>query len=613
MSYANPDGSAANGEGAPGKDERLRARYKRVLRFCLHYWMLSRSLFLSILAARVASTLVDVAVPVSAGILVDAIAAGSRDNPGPAYRALVLFIALAAAFAISRQLVTFMLNRLSGRSIAAIGRDAFRKVQRFSADWHANSFAGATVRKITRGMTSFDTFTDTLAFGLFPSFIVMVGVSGVFFYRWPVLGVIMAVSIVIYLAVVITMSVKYVRPANVEAREWDSKMAGALADSITGNSVVKSFAAEDREDAMFEEVSSGWRWRAIRSWDRSAVSGIVQALMLTCLQTALLGTGVWLWSKGQATPGGIASLIATQFLINGYLREIGQHVRTVQRTVNDMDDVLDFRDASLQVADAEDAKELVVGYGEIVFDEVDFQYTGQSKALYGNFSLTIPAGQRVGLVGPSGAGKSTFVKLIQRLYDVQGGRILIDGQDISRVTQESLRRAIGLVPQEPILFHRSIAENIAYGRPEATRAEIEKAAELAHVDLFVNALPKGYDTLVGERGVKLSGGERQRVAIARAILSQTPVLVLDEATSSLDSVSELYIRSAIDRLSSDRTTIVVAHRLSTIQRLDRILVFEDGTIVEDGNHAQLMQRPDGVYRKLLETQIQAGEIVEAAE
>jgi ATP-binding cassette, subfamily B, bacterial len=621
MSDANQAGSSDGGsagiDGRALKPEDgkggLRARYRRVLQFCMHYWMLSPALFFGILGARIASTLIDVAVPVSAGFLIDAIASGSKDNPAPAYRALIVFIALGATFAISRQLVTFLLNRLSGQSIAAIGRDSFRKVQRFSADWHANSFAGATVRKITRGMTSFDTFTDTLAFGLLPSFIVMVGVSAVFFVRWPVLGVIMATSIIIYFTVVIIMSVMYVRPANIAAREWDSRMAGSLADSITGNSVVKSFAAENREDQMFVDVSAGWKWRAIRSWDRSAISGIVQALMLMALQTALLGTGVWLWSKGEATAGGIASLIATQFLINGYLREIGQQVRTVQRTINDMDDVLDFRDATLQVADADGAKPLSVQKGQITFDHVDFRYSGQSKALYEKFSLVIPAGQRVGLVGPSGAGKSTFVKLIQRLYDVQSGRIMIDDQDVSRVTQESLRQAVGLVPQEPVLFHRSIAENIAYGRPDASQEEIEQAAAMAHVDLFVKTLPKGYQTLVGERGVKLSGGERQRVAIARAILAQTPILILDEATSSLDSVSEMYIRSAIDRLSSDRTTIVIAHRLSTIQRLDRILVFENGMIVEDGTHSQLMQHAEGVYRRLLETQLQSGEIIEAGE
>ena len=216
-------------------------------------------------------------------------------------------------------------------------------------------------------------------------------------------------------------------------------------------------------------------------------------------------------------------------------------------------------------------------------------------------------------MGASGAGKSTFVKLIQRLYDLDHGRILIDGQNIAEVTQASLRSQIGLVPQEPVLFHRSLSDNIAYGRPGASQDEILAAARLAHVDDFVKGLPKGYATLVGERGIKLSGGERQRVAIARAILADTPVLILDEATSSLDSLSERYIREAMETLTTARTTLVIAHRLSTIQQLDRILVFDHGRIVEDGTHEELARRPGGVYRHLLETQLGSGLISDAAE
>ena len=589
------------------------SRYRRVFRFVTHYWLMFPGLFGVLLTARIASTLVDVSVPVASGLVVDALAAGSLQNPEPVWRALAIFIGLGAVFAISRQLVTFLLNRLSARTIVAIGRDAFAKVQRFSSDWHANSFAGSTVRKITRGMNAYDTFTDTMAFGLLPAFIVVIGVCGVFWWRWPLLGLIVAVAITVFLVVTVALSVLYVRPANIAAREQDSRMSGVLADSITGNAAVKSFAAEEREEQMFRDVSDDWARKAVRSWDRSAVSGIVQSVMLIGLQTAMLGAGVMLWAQGQATPGDFVSLIATQFLINGYLRDIGQHVRTVQRTVNDMDDVLEFREAGLQVANAPNARALAVDKGRIEFERVTFRYAGAGASIYEDFSLVIPAGQRVGLVGHSGAGKTTFVKLIQRLYDVDQGRILIDGQNIAEATQESVRRAVGLVPQEPVLFHRTLAQNIAYGRPDATRAQIEEAARLAHVDLFVRGLPKGYETLVGERGVKLSGGERQRVAIARAILAATPILILDEATSSLDSVSEMYIREAVERLSAGRTTIVVAHRLSTIQRLDRILVFDGGRIVEDGRHEDLMCRPGGVYRKLLETQIRMGEIATAAE
>ncbi len=574
----------------------------RVMRFVAHYWMVAPNLFFSLLAVRIFSTLIDVSVPVAAGLLVDAVASGKTDDPAPAIRALVIFLGLGVLFHILRQSVTFIANRLSARAITAIGRDAFAKVQRFSSDWHANSFAGATVRKITRGMTSFDTFTDTLAFGLVPAFIVVTGVTIMFAWRWPLLGLVTGLSVLTFIVVVVTLSVVWIRPANVAAREWDSKMAGVLADSITGNAAVKSFAAEEREDRHFADIAQGWQWRAVRSWDRSAVSGLVQAVLLLVLQLGMLGTGLWLWTQGRATPGDIASLIATQFLITGYLRDIAQHVRSVQRTVNDMDDVLEFRNAQLQVADRPDAKPLQVPNGVIDFDHVTFRYKSAKAPLYENFSLQIPAGQKIGLVGTSGAGKSTFVKLVQRLYDLDGGRILIDAQDIGLVTQTSLRNAVGLVPQEPVLFHRSIAQNIAYGRPDASEEDIMRAAKLAHVDEFVRGLPKGYQTLVGERGVKLSGGERQRVAIARAILAATPILILDEATSSLDSVSETYIREAMDKLSEGRTTIVIAHRLSTVQRLDRILVFERGKIVEDGTHRSLMARENGVYRRLVETQ-----------
>lgn len=588
------------------------AKFGRVMRFVMHYWLIAPKLFVALLSLRIVSTLIDVSVPIAAGWLVDAVASGKAEDPTPAIHALILFVALGVLFHLLRQSVTFIANRLSARAITTIGRDAFAKVQRFSSDWHANSFAGATVRKITRGMTAFDTFTDTLAFGLVPAFVVVTAVTAVFAWRWPLLGLITGICVLVFLVTVVTLSVVWIRPANVAAREWDSKMAGVLADSITGNAAVKSFAAEEREDRLFADVAHGWQWRAIRSWDRSAVSGLVQAVLLLFLQLGMLGTGLWLWTQGRATPGDIASLIATQFLITGYLRDIAQHVRSVQRTVNDMDDVLEFRDALVQVADRPDARPLQVTQGAIEFDRVTFRYKSARDALYDNFALTIPAGQKVGLVGASGAGKSTFVKLIQRLYDVDQGAIRIDGQNIAQVTQSSLRNAVGLVPQEPVLFHRSIAENIAYGKPGASLDEIIAAAKLAHVDEFVRGLPKAYETLVGERGVKLSGGERQRVAIARAILAATPILILDEATSSLDSLSETYIREAMDRLAEGRTTIVIAHRLSTVQRLDRILVFDHGRIVEDGTHRALMARENGVYRRLVETQ-SGGFLAEAAE
>jgi ATP-binding cassette subfamily B protein len=289
--------------------------------------------------------------------------------------------------------------------------------------------------------------------------------------------------------------------------------------------------------------------------------------------------------------------------VHGYLRDIGQHVANLQRSVNEMEEMVQLQSEPLGVADVPKAPALKVSRGEIVFDRVNFAYGRRHAPLFHNLSLRIEAGERVGLVGHSGSGKSTLVKLLHRLYDVNAGQILIDGCDISRVRQDSLRAQLALVPQDPILFHRSLAENIAYARPEASRTEIEEAACLANAHDFIRVQPKGYATLVGERGVKLSGGERQRVALARAFLANTPILVLDEATSSLDSESEAAIQDAMERLIVGRTSIVIAHRLSTVRMLDRILVFDHGRVVEEGSHGSLVRRLGGSYQRLFERQV----------
>ncbi len=323
---------------------------------------------------------------------------------------------------------------------------------------------------------------------------------------------------------------------------------------------------------------------------------------MTTIKTILFFAAVWLWATGRASVGDVVFIIANYNLLQGHLRQIGNQIRETQQAANDMEEMVEYSRTEPQVADIPAAKELRATKGQIEFDRVTFTYANQQRPIYKKLSLTIQSGEKVALVGHSGGGKSTFVKLIQRLYDVDLGVIQIDGQDIAKVTQESLRRTVSLVPQEPVLFHRSIAENIAYARPKATQAEIQKAAKQAHAHEFIRQLPEQYQTLVGERGVKLSGGERQRVAIARAILADAPILILDEATSSLDSISEGYIQEALEYLMRGRTTLVIAHRLSTIKKADRILVFDDGKVIEEGSHAQLLRRKDGLYRQLYELQ-----------
>jgi ATP-binding cassette subfamily B protein len=336
-------------------------------------------------------------------------------------------------------------------------------------------------------------------------------------------------------------------------------------------------------------------------WQRGTNSGTVQFTALLGIRAAIIGTALWLWWRGRATPGDLAYVLTSYFVIHGYLRDVGMHINNLRRSVNDMEELVAIHGEPLGVPDRSGARPIRIAGGEVEFDRVTFHYAGHATPLYRNLSLMVRAGERVGLVGPSGSGKTTLVKLIQRLYDVTDGQIRIDGHNIAEAEQASLRSQIAIVQQEPILFHRTLAENIAYGRPGAGMAEIERAARLANAHDFIMSLPKAYGTLVGERGVKLSGGERQRVAIARAFLADAPILILDEATSALDSESEVLIQQAMERLMVGRTSIVIAHRLSTVRALDRILVFEKGRIVEEGNHESLY-RQGGLYRRLCDHQ-----------
>ena len=417
-------------------------------------------------------------------------------------------------------------------------------------------------------------------------------------WHWPLMGLVFLAGALLYTAVSIRLSLGYVAPIRRVAAESDSRLGGSLADALTCNAVVKSTAAEWREDARLGGVLDTWQANMLRAWYASIHTGVAQNAMLIALQAALVGGALWLWSRGQASAGNVAYVLTSFLLVGRWLRDVGMQLRIAQQAANDMERLIEYHRTPATVTDRPDAAPLEVGGGAIRFDRVRFHYGDYATPLFDELSVTIAAGERVALVGHSGSGKTTFVKLLQRLHEIQGGRILIDGQDVARASLTSLREAIALVPQEPVLFHRSLAENIAYARPDATYDEIARAARLAHADGFIERLPQGYATLVGERGVKLSGGERQRVAIARAILADRPILVLDEATSSLDSEAEQLIQDALEHLMAGRTTLVIAHRLSTVRKVDRILVFERGRIVEQGPHRTLLARPDGRYRGL---------------
>jgi ATP-binding cassette subfamily B protein len=568
----------------------------QVLGFIARFWMRRPGLMVGVTVFTLGSIALDMALPWASGRLVDAVAAGQSGVP-QAWHAWGLFVGVYVALALVRNAGNKFWIPVAARNMREMTDEGFARVQSFSADWHADAFAGATVRRLSRAMWGYDVVSDAVVMWIGPAVLVLVGLSVMMILRWPVVGLFSLAIVSLYIVSNIVLTQKFGRPLNLKSVGLDSRIGGALADSITANATVRSFGAEDRESARIATVTEMWRVAIIRTWGRFTDIWLVQNLLLAALQAGLTGLLIRLWIKGEATAGDVAFGITAFMLMSGYLRNVGDNIRMLQKGLDDVEDVARYERTAPQVADAADARPLAGDLGQIVFERATFRYKSVPEPLFKDFSLVIKPGERVALVGPTGAGKSTFVKLVQRLYDLEAGRILIDGQDIAHVTQNSLRRAIAVVPQDPALFHRTIAENIAYARPDATADEIELAARRARAHDFIVKLPKGYDTLVGERGVKLSGGERQRVAIARAFLADAPILVLDEATSSLDVETEREVQAAMEELMVGRTTIVIAHRLSTIRGADRILVFENGAIVEEGRHAELVAK-GGAYARL---------------
>lgn len=572
-------------------------RFNDVLAFAVGQWRRHPGAVALAGGLMFGATMAEIFTPVAIGQLVDALSA-ERAEPAAAVTALGWLIGLGLLFQILQKSGDYVWAGVEMGVMRRIGADAFAHVQRFSSDWHADTFAGSTVRNITRGVWAFDMFGDAIYFHLGPSVAVTIGAVVLMLWHWPLMGLVFLLGALLYTAISIHLSLGYVAPIRRVAAESDSRLGGSLADALTCNAVVKSTAAEGREDARLAGVLDVWQANMLRAWYASIHTGVAQNAMLLVLQAGLVGGALWLWSRGQATAGDVAYVLTSFLMVGRWLRDVGMQLRTAQQAANDMERLIEYHRTPATVVDRADAVPLTLQGGAIRFDRVRFHYGNHPAPLFDQLSVSIAAGERVALVGHSGSGKTTFVKLLQRLHEIQGGRILIDGQDVARANLASLREAIALVPQEPVLFHRSLAENIAYARPGASSAQIEHAAMLANAHGFITRLPQGYATLVGERGVKLSGGERQRVAIARAILADRPILVLDEATSSLDSEAEQLIQDALEHLMAGRTTLVIAHRLSTVRKVDRILVFERGRIVEQGPHRTLLARPDGRYRSL---------------
>ncbi len=496
------------------------------------------------------------------------------------------------------RIIVFLIWKLELNVTRDIAQHVFAHLMQMSANFHTNRFGGSLVSQANKLTGSYVRFIDSMIFNLLTLLVAIIATLIILAPRVPLYAIALVVLSAIYIAGAFYFS-KPVRVANVRESEAQSAQTGVLADSIANIMAIKSFAAGKHEMKRYWKAATHTQTMGRASMyattkRESYASIVTSSLGVSALMLAVIGASV------------LHANIQTVFLIVSYTGGIGMRLwdfqnvlRQYNRAMGDASDMVKILDIKPSIKDPAKPEKLRIHAGSIHFRNVTFTHDSAHKnaALFEKLNMHIKPGEKVGLVGQSGSGKTTLTRLLLRFSDINDGKITIDGQDIAAITQDDLRSSISYVPQEPLLFHRSIRENIAYGNPEATDREIEIIARSAHADEFVNKLPEKYNTLVGERGVKLSGGQRQRIAIARAMIKNAPILVLDEATSALDSESEVLIQDALWKLMEGRTAIVIAHRLSTIQKMDRIVVLQDGAIVEQGTHKELIKN-GGNYAKL---------------
>jgi ATP-binding cassette subfamily B protein len=499
-------------------------------------------------------------------------------------------------------LVYLVYNSFETNIFKSLVDDVFEHIYRLPEQFFVNTFAGSIVSKINRARQRIEVFEDQILVRIFPTAVILVGSIIFLMLRFPLLALLMTGYLIMLIAISAFLVFKVSGPAQGDYADAQDHFSAHLADSISGVASTKSFAQEHYELERFVKVTGDLRIKNLRAYHLSNIAGLIQRMLLSGMLVLLMGGGVWYFFHGMATIDSMAYLAFAYTIMQSYIRDVGENIKNLLTSSYDLHGVIQLLHEKPEVPSNAKLPELNIHRGEIIFDQVEFTYPDKKVPIFKNFSTKIHAGERIALVGHSGGGKTSFIRLLQYLYPIQKGHIFIDGQDITQGSRYSLRRAMGLVPQDPILFHRTLRENIAYAKPSATDAEIRAAAQKAHIEHFILSLPDQYETLVGERGVKLSGGERQRIAIARAILADRPILILDEATSSLDSESEHAIQDALHTLTQGRTSIMIAHRLSTILNADRILVFDSGKIVEEGSHEQLIKREKGIYANLFKLQ-----------
>ncbi|MCH4083522.1 MAG: ABC transporter ATP-binding protein/permease [Olsenella sp.] len=539
------------------------------------------------------------------GLVVDRVQA----SPVPASQVFAVFSPYVVALVLVN-LVGQILSKLQDYSVYKLeingnyhlSRLCFDTLSNQSMTFHTSNFGGALVSQTSRFTSGYSQLVDVVVFTLIPMITSIAATILSLVGEVPLFVAILVAMMVVYIAFVWVMY-KRILPLSERTSQAQNHLSGVLSDAVTNILAVKTCGREDFERDLFTAADRDARQAETVSMRASmkrnfASSGII-VLIMAIVSVFMVGGNAWFGISA----GTLVMMFTYTYNLTMRLNYTSSMMQRINRALGDAAEMTHILDEPRLVEDAPDASELRVTKGAIDFEHLGFRYhdAAEGDSVFEDLTLHIPAGQRVGLVGRSGSGKTTLTKLLLRLDDVQEGRVLVDGQDISRCTQQSLRRQIAYVPQEALLFHRSIRENIAYGRPDATEEQVRTAAAQANALEFIDRLPQGLDTMVGERGVKLSGGQRQRIAIARAILTDAPILVLDEATSALDSESEALVQEALERLMHGRTSIVVAHRLSTVASLDRIVVLSHGQIVEDGTHAEL-SHAGGEYERLWDRQ-----------
>lgn len=564
---------------------------KKPLRF---WWFSSRPHLPFVIVAFSAVTIAEVissGLPYFFGKIVDTATSSAFDLVW--FWVIGYIVALGVMYVSYRTSGFFGMRYVTGTHMSGYNA-LFAYLARQSHGYFSNRFAGSVANKISHAAHGAEQFTDDLLWNFYPKVIYFV-VSGILIFASSTLVGIIYVTLIVGILVLNYFFVRHRKPYVVNHAEEHSKLRGVTVDVITNIAAVQQFARYTKELFRIGNQVEKNRVADIKQWRLEEFALLANNIIIMVALSIMMVVMATLLQEHKVTLGDFVIVLTLMFGMIGTLTFIGHSMGRFIRVYGEIEEGLDEILVPHDIVDFPKAKPLNVARGEIAFKEVGFAYG--TRSVFKDFELLIPGGQRVGLVGPSGSGKTTFVSLLLRQQDVHEGEVQIDEQNIRKVTLDSLREAVAIVPQEPALFHRSIRENIAYGKPDATDEEVKEAAKRAQAHEFIVELPEGYDTLVGERGVKLSGGQRQRVAIARAILKNAPILVLDEATSSLDSESEAAIQKALQELMRGKTVIAIAHRLSTIKAMDRIIVLENGKIAEDGNHEKLVEA-GGTYARL---------------